>query len=204
MHHQPETPKSNAIGDIANATDDGSKKTADPYETNTTVSKTTAIILILAIGVHALFEGIAFGLQKTMENIGQLGAGIVIHKSAAAVSLGGAFARTGYSTKAIVLFLILFALTTPLGIIIGMSISHGNAIVDTIFAALSGGTFIYVSCSEIIVHEFDKGQYQWIKVLLVFIGGATITSMWFFGPTHTHGEGGHAHLLLRALLEGTD
>ena len=85
-----------------------------------TVSKAAAIILVLALGAHAFFEGIAFGLQTTIESAGQLAAGILIHKSAAAISLGGAFARTGYTTKQIIMFLALFSIIAPLGIIIGM------------------------------------------------------------------------------------
>lgn len=38
-----------------------------PEEPRRTVSKASAIILVLAIGVHAFFEGIAFGLQTTIE-----------------------------------------------------------------------------------------------------------------------------------------
>ena len=38
-----------------------------PEQTRQTVSKASAIILVLAIGVHAFFEGIAFGLQATIE-----------------------------------------------------------------------------------------------------------------------------------------
>ena len=155
------------------------------------MSKTAAIILVLAIGVHALFEGIAFGLQTTIEKAGQLAAGIIIHKSAAAVSLGGAFTRTGYTFKQIFMFLFIFSLTTPIGILIGMAITESNALVDTIFMGLSGGTFIYVACSEIIVAEFDKGIHNWIKMILVFIGGLIITILWFFGEHHHHGEEGH-------------
>lgn len=71
-----------------------------------------------------------------------------------------------------------------------MLINHSSAIVDTIFMALSGGTFIYVACSEIIVAELDKGKYQWAKTLLVFLGGLTITVLWFFGGhAHDHGHG---------------
>ena len=151
-------------------------------------SKTSAIILVLALGFHSVFEGIAFGLQKTIESAGQLAAGILIHKSAAAVSLGGAFANTGYTTKEIILFLAIFSLTTPVGILIGMSISESNEIIDVVFHSLSGGTFIYVACSEIIVAEFAKGNKQWIKMILVFCGALVITILWFFDE-HAHGEG---------------
>ena len=78
----------------------------------------------------------------------------------------------------------------PLGILIGMSITDSNKLVDVTFLSLSGGTFVYVACSEIIVAEFDKGNKQWLKMLLVLLGGAIITCLWFFGG-HSHGEEGH-------------
>ena len=74
-----------------------------------------------------------------------------------------------------------------------MAITESNALIDTIFMGLSGGTFIYVACSEIIVAEFDKGIHNWIKMILVLLGGAVITFMWFFGEHHHHGEGHGAH-----------
>ena len=37
-------------------------------DTTETVSKASAIILVLAIGAHAFFEGIAFGLQTSVES----------------------------------------------------------------------------------------------------------------------------------------
>lgn len=152
------------------------------------VSKTAAIILVLALGAHAFFEGIAFGLQTSIESAGQLAAGILIHKSAAAVSLGGAFANTGYTLKEIILFLTIFSIIAPIGIIIGMSISNSDKIIDVVFLSLSGGTFIYVACSEIIVAEFEKGNKQWLKMILVFVGGLIITLLWFFDE-HSHEAG---------------
>lgn len=88
------------------------------------------------------------------------------------------------------MFLAIFAIVAPLGIVIGMSISDSNKLVDVTFLSLSGGTFVYVACSEIIVHEFDKGNKQWLKMLLVLLGGAIITCLWFLGG-HSHAEEGH-------------
>ena len=73
------------------------------------------------------------------------------------MSLGSTFARTGYTAKMILLLLGIFAVIAPIGILIGMSIAGSNKLVDVIFMSLSGGTFIYVACSEIIVAEFDQG-----------------------------------------------
>ena len=92
-------------------------------------------------------------------------------------------------------FLVIFAVIAPIGIAIGMSISESDAIVDTVFLSLSGGTFIYVACSEIIVGEFTKKGYEWLKMLLVFAGGLLITLLWFIEEhAHDHGSCGAGEL----------
>jgi len=150
------------------------------------VSKSSGVILALALGIHAFFEGIAFGLQGKVENAAQLAAGILIHKGAAVISLGGAFSRTGYSQKSICLFLSVFSLTAPMGIIIGMLISGSNKLVDVVFLSISGGTFIYVACSEIIVNEFSRGHYKALKVLFVILGVVVISLLWLLEGEHNH------------------
>jgi len=143
-----------------------------------TLSKTTGIVLTLAIGCHEFFEGIAFGLQTKIDFAAQLSVGIIIHKSCAAVALGSVFLRSGYSFCHALLFLAIFSVTAPVGIIIGLFISNSNAIVVVVFMSFSGGTFLYVACSEIIVHEFKKGNGL-LKLLTVLLGGSVITLLWF-------------------------
>jgi solute carrier family 39 (zinc transporter), member 1/2/3 len=118
---------------------------------------------------------------------GQLAAGILIHKAAAAISLGGTFSRTGYNFKEILLCLSIFSITAPIGIGVGMLLEESNLVVDTIFMSIAGGTFIYVACSEIIVHEFERGTHQFIKLLLVLLGIAVITLLWLLDGGHNHG-----------------
>ena len=98
------------------------KEEKEDADSKVTVSKTAAIILVLAIGTHNIFEGMAFGLMETVDQAAQLAAGILIHMSAEALSLGGAFARSGYKTKEIMVLLLIFSCITPIGAIIGMQI----------------------------------------------------------------------------------
>lgn len=48
-------------------------------------------------------------------------------------------------------YILIFALTAPIGIVIGINIYGTNLVVDTIFLSISGGTFVYVACTEVIV-----------------------------------------------------
>jgi zinc transporter 1/2/3 len=88
---------------------------------------------MLAFGIHELFEGIAFGLMKDTELAVQLAIGIIIHKTCASVSLGAGFAKTGFSLCHIFIFILLFSLSTPIGIIIGMGVNSMSELATVIF-----------------------------------------------------------------------
>jgi zinc transporter 1/2/3 len=73
------------------------------------------------------------------------------------VSLGGNFVRSGFTFNKAVLLLLSFALSTPLGVAIGLGLSEESILVSSILLSLSVGTFVYVSCTEIIQSEFERG-----------------------------------------------
>lgn len=68
----------------------------------------------------------------------------------ASVSLGGTFVRSGFTFRKAFLLLLSFALSTPIGVAIGLSLSSESILVSSILLSVSCGTFIYVSCTEII------------------------------------------------------
>ena len=51
-------------------TAEANKGVAQEKDAAETVSKTSAVILVIAIGFHAVFEGIAFGLMTEINNAG--------------------------------------------------------------------------------------------------------------------------------------
>ena len=65
----------------------------------------------------------------------------------------------------------IFSLATPVGVLIGMKIHGSNELVNIIFSSLAGGTFLYLSASEVIVEDFSVNIKNWTK-LFFFIGGA--------------------------------
>ena len=147
-------------------------------------------MLTLAIGFHALFEGIALGLMDEAESLWQLSIGIFIHKTAAAVSLGAAFTNSGFSKCVTAILITIFALMTPIGILIGLALENqGSAIMNVIFIGLSAGTFLYVACSEIITHEFSKSKNMGAKLVMVVLGGLVIIVLWLLHGEHAHDHG---------------
>ena len=174
------------------AADNTSKDNKDDkklFAGEVTVTKTTALMLVVAISFHAIFEGIAFGLLTEIETAWQLGIGIMLHEITAAIALGTSLSKSGFTLKQMTIILSLFTLLTPLGIIIGMAINEAaNAIVDIIFMAISIGTFLYVACGEVIVNEFGNRKNLWGKLIAMLFSGGVTACLWFIeSENHTHG-----------------
>lgn len=159
-----------------------------------TVSTSTAIALIIAIGFHAIFEGMAVGLMDTATTTLELGFGIVIHKAPAAMALGTTFTKAQFSTKGVVALIALFSILSPIGVIIGMLMHESiDGFIQALILAFTAGTFIYIGCSEIIVKEFADNKDALLKYVIVAIGGGLIASLLWVGHGHDHNLSHHAH-----------
>jgi hypothetical protein len=53
---------------------------------------------------------------------------------------------------------------------------------EVVFNCLAAGTFLYISCSEVIIDEFGKPENKKLKFLFYLIGLAFITSLLFVEP----------------------
>ena len=81
-------------------------------------------MLLIALSMHAIFEGIALGLTKELSATLNIMLALALHKPAAAMSLGVSIAKkfTDEEEKKGILLLVIFALATPIGIILGMAL----------------------------------------------------------------------------------
>jgi hypothetical protein len=50
---------------------------------------------------------------------------------------------------------------------------------EIIFSCLAAGTFLYISCSEVIVEEFSIPQFRFLKLFAYLFGIAIISSLKF-------------------------
>jgi len=140
----------------------------------------TPFILMIALSTHAVFEGIALGLNPSMSTAANIMIAICLHKWAAAMSLGISLAKVFSDNMRFIFWLIFtFSCASPLGIIIGIILRAAPPIVDISFSCLAGGTFVYISCSEVIVEEFSVPGNRWLKLLAFVFGALVITSLFF-------------------------
>lgn len=87
--------------------------------------------------------------------------------------------RSGFSFGKATCLLFSFALSTPIGVAIGLGLTGESVLVSSVLLSISTGTFIYVSCTEIIQSEFERGYPEWVQFIFVTFGGALIVSLWF-------------------------
>ena len=131
----------------------------------------TPYILLIALSVHGIFEGIALGVMNTIKECSILFSAIILHKWAAAFALGISFYKSGTETDLFIKMIIIFTSFGPLGIIIGMIFSDAGNLIKGIMLSISVGTFIYVAASEVIVEEFSLSNKANIKFLWFLFGG---------------------------------
>ena len=126
------------------------------HTSNSALSPRSAIILLLAMSVHSLFESMALGIATDKMSAFLMAASVGLHQPAESIALLVAFLKTNMPKAAIVKWLALYSFIAPLGVAVGMLISQiATPLVESIIVALTAGTFIYVGATEVVNEEFE-------------------------------------------------
>ncbi|MFK7785484.1 MAG: ZIP family metal transporter [Crocinitomicaceae bacterium] len=137
------------------------------------------IALVIALSAHALLEGIPLGTELAGIEIatshhhgGESGllTGILLHRFPVAIALATVLFTSGISKSKVWFTLGIFALTTPLGLILGMSSVDYINIDFNLILAVVVGMFLHIS-TTIIFETSENHKFNLIK-LLTIIGGA--------------------------------
>lgn len=147
-----------------------------------------SFMLLLALSLHSLFEGLAIALQPNMNGIIQIFIAVIIHKVIIAFSLGLNLVQTDLSLSSIIKSNILFSVTSPLGMAIGILLEEfghnvNTSIINGILQGLACGTFVYVTFFEILPHELSDSKNNLFKLLLLILGFAMVCCVLFLDPS---------------------
>lgn len=146
----------------------------------TCADKTKPFVLLVGLGIHSLFEGIALGLLTNINDAWLFALAIFLHKGAAGMSLCISLVKTFPGRdKFVVLLVAIFAACTPLGIGLGMGLLEASDMVELVFNCFAAGTFLYIGCSEVIVHEFSAPEAKYWKLFAFLVGIGIIVSLQF-------------------------
>lgn len=183
---------SHISGDLQSDTEQESME--DPYsnESHETVkedfehnhSTLRSILLLIALSLHSVFEGLAVGLQRKTAQVVGVFAGLFLHKMILSFSLGMSLVQSKLSYKSMLKSIVLFSLSSPFGIGLGLLIidlwdSRISVLIQGLLQGIACGTFLYVTFFEILPHELNSSAIRLVKVVFLILGFSTVTAVVF-------------------------
>lgn len=165
---------------------------SDNYHPNGTLLHTRSpYMLLLAVSVHTLLEGIALAAEDSTSGFLTFFTASILHKWAEAIGLSSSFIKAKRSGLRTLLTCLIFAFSGPVGIGIGIGISStGNDVTIGVFQALAVGALIFVSVHEKVAEEFEPKEHRPTKFLLFVAGIGLICGLAAINK-HDHGAEGH-------------
>lgn len=136
------------------------------------VSSIRGLLIVLALSVHELFEGLAVGLESTNSNVWYMFGSVSAHKVVIAFCIGVELMVHKTKTWLVVLYIFVYAIVSPLGMGVGIWLSsadNGDAydVASVILQGLAAGTLLYVIFFEILSKHKD-GIVQYAAVVVGF------------------------------------
>lgn len=140
-------------------------------------SKLKAYMILVAMGLHGVFSGLALGVSNNRTDLFYLFLAMLFHKWSEALTVGISFVRAGIPETKAVWMIFVFSIFTPFGILLGCLVPATDETMIGVCFALSAGTFLYISSAEIIVEEFSIAANKFPKFLFYLIGIAMVLAM---------------------------
>ncbi|PSN46576.1 hypothetical protein C0J52_13847 [Blattella germanica] len=151
---------------------------------SSTVAKSfRGLLAVLALSFHAVFEGLAVGLETSVGNVWYLFAAIATHKLVIAFCVGVELISTRTRLVLIFVYLATFAAVTPLGIGVGIALSNdggdaGTSTVTTVvLQGMAAGTLLYVVFFEVLQRERANTQSGIWQLLAIMAGFAVMFAL---------------------------
>jgi zinc transporter 1/2/3 len=126
-----------------------------------------AQVLELGIAVHSVLIGIALGVSESPCSIRPLLAALTFHQFFEGIALGACLMAADFQVWTYALMAVVFALTTPVGIAIGLGITHlynenSPTALGTqgVFDAVSAGILIYMALVDLIAVDFTSNKIK--------------------------------------------
>jgi len=152
--------------------------------------------IVLAISLHAVFEGMAMGLGVNASQIWYLCFAIATHKFIIAFCVGLQMATSNMKRLLIILYVSTFSLMTPLGIGIGIALTSvsvegsGTRTVEVaVLHGLAAGTLVYVVFFEILEKERSKKSNGLLQVSFISLGFVVMILVSLLEGDHHHHKG---------------
>ncbi|KAK4355065.1 hypothetical protein RND71_024036 [Anisodus tanguticus] len=122
-------------------------------------------VLELGILVHSIIIGVSLGASQNTEMIKPLLVALSFHQFFEGMGLGGCISKTKFKSISTAIMAVIFSLTTPVGIGIGISMvynAHSSIalIVEGILNSVSSGILVYMALVDLLASDFMNPRMQ--------------------------------------------
>jgi len=139
------------------------ERASSEVKVQSVADKVANLMIIVALSIHAVLEGLAIGLQEHAPDVWVLFTGVATHKFVIAFCVGMELVNSGAPMKRFLVYMITLAITSPIGIGIGMTMAElmpeetwARQATLGILQGIAGGALVYVTFFEIIAREKAK------------------------------------------------
>lgn len=135
-------------------------------------SSLRGLLIVLALSIHELFEGLAIGLEHSIGNVWYMFGAVAAHKLVLSFCIGVELITTQTIRWLAIIYILTFAIVTPIGIGIGILISDNETnhtrLLSSILQGFACGTLLYVIFFEILQKNQRTGIVQMFAVIVGF------------------------------------
>mmetsp|Transcript_42352 Transcript_42352/g.68688 ORF Transcript_42352/g.68688 Transcript_42352/m.68688 type:complete len:311 (-) Transcript_42352:779-1711(-) len=139
-----------------------------------------ALIFLVAMSFHSIFEGLALGSSLDLSTLSSLIVAILAHKFLESFVIGLNVYNGKFSRQISIAFIVFYNSVAPAGIAVGIAVtlgirsSSGAALTQGILISVAAGSMLYVSLIEILPEEFPPNEkfsrLMFFKYLALFFG----------------------------------
>nr|AAI13770.1 Solute carrier family 39 (zinc transporter), member 2 [Mus musculus] len=144
-----------------------------------------ALVLLLSLSFHSVFEGLAVGLQATVAATIQLCVAVLAHKGLVVFSVGLRLGKIGTGPRWTTFCILSLALMSPVGLALGLTVAGGasgqtQGLAQAVLEGIAAGTFLYVTFLEILPRELACPEAPLAKYSCVAAGFAfmALIALW--------------------------
>lgn len=140
-------------------------------------SNFNAIVIVIALSLHGIFEGLALGTQLTTRLFGMVEIAVAAHLPLGAFALGVGLVKASLAKKWKIILLSAFSCMCPIGIAAGMILTHltdlNLGVLNGVCSSIAAGTFIFIGVVEILPKEMSHGSPDKQGKILCLLFGFT-------------------------------
>lgn len=134
------------------------------------IASIRGLLIVLALSIHELFEGLAIGLESSSSRVWYMFAAVSAHKLVIAFCVGVELVSAKTKPCLSFTYTLIFAVVSPIGIGIGLALVGGegasaSGLTSVILQGLASGTLLYVVFFEILQRE-RSGFLQWSMAII--------------------------------------